>query len=66
MYVCVCRGITDGQIHAAINSGCDDYTKIRNKLQVGMQCGKCACYVKQMVNAVFVNAMQHSKKISRP
>jgi len=49
MYICLCRGVTERQIQDAINKGFNNYSKIRSKLQVGMQCGKCACHVKQIV-----------------
>lgn len=49
MYVCLCQGVTDGQIREAIFEGCCSYRDIRQTLGVGTQCGKCACLAKEVV-----------------
>lgn len=49
MYVCLCQGVTDGQIREAIYEGCCSYRDVRESLGVGTQCGKCACLAKQVV-----------------
>lgn len=49
MYVCLCRGITDRQIRAAIQEGCCSYRDVRLALGVATQCGKCACDAKGLV-----------------
>ncbi|MEK1942688.1 MAG: bacterioferritin-associated ferredoxin, partial [Pseudomonas sp.] len=49
MYVCLCLGVTDGQIRDAINEGCCSYRDVRESLGVASQCGKCACLAKQVV-----------------
>ena len=49
MYVCLCHGVTDGQIREAIYEGCCSYRDVRDSLGVGTQCGKCACLAKQVV-----------------
>ncbi|WP_028695345.1 bacterioferritin-associated ferredoxin [Pseudomonas cremoricolorata] len=49
MYVCLCVGVTDGQIREAIYEGCCSYKEVRDTTQVGTQCGKCACLAKQVV-----------------
>lgn len=49
MYVCLCQGVTDGQIRDAIYEGCCSYRDIRETLGVASQCGKCACVAKQVV-----------------
>jgi len=49
MYVCLCQGVTDGQIREAIFEGCCSYREVRETLQVAKQCGKCACLAKQVV-----------------
>lgn len=49
MYVCLCQGVTDGQIKDAIYEGCCSYRDVRETLGVGTQCGKCACFAKQVV-----------------
>lgn len=49
MYVCLCQGVTDGQIREAIYEGCCSYRDVRESLGVATQCGKCACLAKQVV-----------------
>ena len=49
MYVCLCEGVTDGQIREAIYEGCCSYREVRETLGVASQCGKCACLAKQVV-----------------
>jgi bacterioferritin-associated ferredoxin len=45
MYVCLCTGVTDGQIRDAIYEGCS-YKEVRQATGVASQCGKCACLAK--------------------
>ena len=49
MYVCLCVGVTDGQIRDAIYEGYCSYKEVRAATNVGTQCGKCACLAKEVV-----------------
>lgn len=49
MYVCVCKGITDRQIKAAVNEGATSMAKLRRSLGVASQCGKCTCLTREIV-----------------
>lgn len=50
MYVCLCNGITDGQIReAALERGCDNLRDLRRELGVGSQCAKCARHARQVL-----------------
>lgn len=50
MYVCLCNGITDGQIReAALERGCDSLRDLRRELGVGSQCAKCARHARQVL-----------------
>ena len=49
MYVCLCQGVTDGQIREAILEGCCSYREVRHATGVASQCGKCACLAKEVV-----------------
>lgn len=42
MYVCICNGITDKQIRAAVAEGVTSLQQLEEKLGVGSQCGSCA------------------------
>ncbi len=55
MYVCLCQGVTDGQIREAIYEGCCSYREVREATGVGSQCGKCACVAKQVVRETLTN-----------
>lgn len=50
MYVCLCQGITDSQIRAAIEGGANCLRDVRESLGVMKQCGKCACLTKDIVD----------------
>jgi bacterioferritin-associated ferredoxin len=48
MYVCICKGITDKQIRAAVAAGASSLPELQHQLGVSSQCGKCqtlACQV---------------------
>ena len=42
MYVCLCKGITDTRIRAAVAGGCTSLHDVRRELGVASQCAKCA------------------------
>ena len=42
MYICICRQVTDRDIHEAVAQGACRMRDLREKLGVSMQCGKCA------------------------
>ena len=41
MYVCLCKGITDSQIRAAVDQGADSITELQKKIGVALSCGSC-------------------------
>jgi bacterioferritin-associated ferredoxin len=49
MYVCLCKGITDRQIKAAIQEGATTVAKVRKSLGVASQCGKCAVATHEII-----------------
>ena len=49
MYVCLCKGITDTQIRAAVNDGANSMQELRNTLGVASQCGKCGILARDIV-----------------
>ncbi len=42
MSVCLCRGITDQDIKDAIANGAESYREVRDLLDLGTCCGRCA------------------------
>jgi len=49
MYVCLCKGITDTQIRAAIQDGANSFKDVRNTLGVASQCGKCGILTREIL-----------------
>ena len=41
MYVCLCKGITDSQIRAAVDQGADSITELQKKIGVALSCWSC-------------------------
>lgn len=50
MYVCLCKGITDTQIRAAVEDGACSLREVRSALGVASQCGKCGLLARQLVS----------------
>lgn len=50
MYVCLCKGITDRQIKAAIDNGASSIGKLRKALGVASQCGKCSSMTREILD----------------
>ena len=54
MYVCLCKGITDTQIRAAVEDGANSIREVRNSLGVASQCGKCGILAREIVRELGV------------
>ena len=50
MYVCLCKGITDSQIRAAVADGATSLREVRKALGVASQCGKCGVITREIVS----------------
>ena len=50
MYVCLCRGITDQDIKDAMANGAESYREVRDLLDLGTCCGRCAPKAKSIIN----------------
>lgn len=51
MYVCICQAVTDREIYQAVRNGAESFRDLRDQLQVGAECGQCACHAKQCLRA---------------
>ena len=49
MYVCICKQITDRDIHGALDNGACSFKDIRNELGVGTECGECTNHVRKCI-----------------
>ena len=50
MYVCVCRQITDKQIHELCRAGASTMAEVKACLGVASECGKCAGLARAIVS----------------
>ncbi len=50
MYVCLCRGITDQDIKDAMENGAQSYRDVREQLDLGTCCGRCAPEAKSIIS----------------
>ena len=56
MYVCICKGITCGEIKQAVQNGACSMGEVRDLLGVGTQCGKCGKDAKALVKDTITSA----------
>jgi bacterioferritin-associated ferredoxin len=56
MYVCLCKGITDSQIRAAIEDGASSFKEVRNTLGVASQCGKCGILTREILRETLLDS----------
>lgn len=61
MYVCLCKGITDSQIRAAIEDGANSFKEVRNTLGVGSQCGKCGILTREILRETLLDSGQEQQ-----
>ena len=52
MYVCLCSGVTDSQIRAAVQSGDNSLRQLKRKLGVAAQCGGCLDHARDILNEI--------------
>jgi len=51
MYVCLCTGVTDGDIRAAIADGATTADMVMMQTRAGSRCGSCRSEVAELVRA---------------
>lgn len=51
MYVCICSGVTERDIHQAIDEGAQSVRDLNKALQVGACCGKCVSVARSVVRS---------------
>ena len=61
MYVCLCKGITDSQIRAAIEDGASSFKGVRNTLGVASQCGKCGILTREILRETLLDSSQEQE-----
>jgi bacterioferritin-associated ferredoxin len=51
MIVCICHGITERDIEAAVQAGAHDASSVRAELGCGSTCGSCLSEVENIVRS---------------
>ena len=51
MYVCVCKAVTEDEVHAAIESGARSLRHLQQQLGVATQCGACSDCARSILGA---------------
>ncbi len=49
MYVCICNGVTDRDIHRALDSGDRNFRQVSQSLGVASQCGSCEALARDII-----------------
>lgn len=52
MYVCICRGITERDIHRAAHQGICSWEQLSKAMGVGDECGTCSSHARQVLDAL--------------
>ncbi|WP_269517811.1 bacterioferritin-associated ferredoxin [Alteromonas sp. BMJM2] len=56
MFVCMCFGVTDKSIRAAVESnGVGNMRELREHLELGSQCGKCISMAQQIIDQTIID-----------
>ena len=61
MYVCICKGITDTQIRAAVEDGASSFGEVKNTLGVASQCGKCGILTREIVRESLADSADNTQ-----
>jgi bacterioferritin-associated ferredoxin len=60
MYVCICKGVTDQDIDAAVSAGASSPSEVMAVTGAGSRCGTCRHSVEQMVDERLDHADAHA------
>ncbi len=58
MYVCLCKGITDSDIEAAVSEGCHSVRDLKKCFGLGTQCGRCTSHARDVLHDTIHNNFQ--------
>lgn len=50
MYVCICKAVTERQIHSCLSEGTDTLEGLQDRLGVATCCGRCRCEVERVLD----------------
>ncbi len=63
MYVCLCKGITDTQIRAAVEDGASSMKEVNRTLGVASQCGKCGILARDIVRESLADLAENNEQL---
>lgn len=55
MYVCICKGVTDKDIHRAVKQGVSSMEELSDLTSVSRDCGCCETYASQVLQEAVLN-----------
>ncbi len=62
MYICICKGVTDKDIHRAVQQGVSSMEELSNLTSVSSDCGCCETYASQFLQEAVLNHGQLNVK----
>lgn len=62
MYVCLCKGVTDGQIRKEVNNGACTLRELHRRLDVAVQCGRCVVEARRVLEEALRLRMSQQEK----
>ena len=60
MYVCLCQGVTDSDIIAALEDGAETLEDIQKQLGAATGCGSCREYTEQLVDSARASSISYA------
>lgn len=60
MFVCLCRAITDREIHEAVDNGVDHVDQLEELCGVGTGCGTCKSTAQELIDARLMESQSYA------
>ena len=63
MYICLCKAVTDKDIHRAVSNGASTMRCLRQQNGVGSQCGRCVGHAKEVLSEALSEQADHAASV---
>ena len=60
MYVCICKAVSDQDIHDAVADGAEDLDAIQSDLGAATGCGTCREHTQQVINEALARKLTYA------
>jgi len=60
MYVCLCRAVTDREIHQAVDGGVDHVDQLEELCGIGTGCGGCRNVAQELIDARLADSRSYA------